>query len=257
MIQTYADLISSLINTRTDFFTGLQETRKNYPKIKKEKDARITFFSKSIVIIDSVTLCFIFADRHLSNNRWWVTSANMYHLNSPPVNSRTAIIEGFRQFILLGFFHFMFSAMESSIRLIAKKVDNVLYEKTQRNFENIYQWLVRALQLKNRYVKLMDILRLIRNTIHNNGVYSPVPKKGRQLRDRQMSWKGVRCKFPVNKNVKADDFWRLVFATVPDTLSMMRQIIDSSQVSHISSIKDPSVEKSLIPIFFPEDRIRR
>jgi hypothetical protein len=37
----------------------------------------------------------------------------------------------------------------------------------------------------------------------------------------------------------------------------MRQIIDSSQVSHISSIKDPSVEKSLIPIFFPEDRIRR
>ena len=97
----------------------------------------------------------------------------------------------------------------------------------------------------------MDLLRLIRNTIHHNGAYSPIPEKGKQQKDTQKLWKGIKCKFPVNRNVKVDDFWKLVFATMPDCLSMMQQIISSKVVSNIPYIKDPSIEKSLIPIFFP------
>ena len=187
MVQAYADLINNLTNMRTDFFASLQETRNKYPKMRKENDSRITFFSKSIVVIDSVTMCFIFADRHLSDNKWWTASAHLYNLNTPPMESRVPMLEGFKQFTLLGFFHFMFSTMESSIRLIAKKIDSTQDEKMQGSFDNVYTWLIKRLNLWNRYVKLMDILRLIRNTIHNNGVYSPVPKKGKQTRNRQIS----------------------------------------------------------------------
>jgi hypothetical protein len=254
MVQTYSGLINNITNMRTDFFAMLQETVIKYPKISKEKDVRVTFFSKSIVVIDSVTMCCIFADRHLSNSRWWITSAQLYNLNPPPVESRKPMKEGFKQFILLGCFHLMFSAMESSIRLITKAIDQIQYEKMQDSFENIYSWLIRRLKLRRKYAKLMDVLRLIRNTIHNNGVYSPVPKKGKLPKNRQRSWKGIKCMFPVNRSVKVDDFWKLVFATTPDCLSMLQQIIDSNEVSNISCIKDPSVEKSLIPIFYPRIR---
>lgn len=251
MVQTYTDLITSLTKLRTDFFAKLQETIRKYPKIKIDRDGRITFFSKSIVVIDSVTLCFIFADRHLSKNKWWTTSASSYHLNPPHVDSRAPIKEGFKQFTLLGFFHFMFSSMESSMRLIMKSMDSTQYEKMQGSFDSIYLWLISRLNLPKKYVKLMDVLRLIRNTIHNNGVYSPISKKGKVPRNKQISWKGIRCRFSVNRNVKVDDFWKLVFATTSDCLSLLQQIIDSNEVSKIIYIKDPSVEKSLIPIFFP------
>ncbi len=79
----------------------------------------------------------------------------------------------------------------------------------------------------------------------------PTPKRGKAPRNRQISWKGIRCRFPINRNVKVDDFWKLVFATTPDCLSLLQQIIDSKEVSKFIYIKDPSVEKSLIPIFFP------
>jgi hypothetical protein len=251
MVQTYADLINNITSLRTDFSAKLQETVTKYPKIRKEKDSRVTFLSKSIVVIDSVTMCCIFADRHLSNNKWWTTSAQLYDLNPPPVESRKPMKEGFKQFILLGCFHFLFSAMESSIRVISNAVDQIQYKRMQSSFESIYSWLIQRLKLGKKYAKLMDVLRLIRNTIHNNGVYSPVPKKGKRPRNRQMSWRGIKCEFPVNRNVKVDDFWKLVFTTIPDCLSMMLQIIDSKAVSKISHIEDLSVEKSLIPIFFP------
>lgn len=254
MAQTYADLINNLTNMRTNYFANLVDIIKKYPKIKKEKDGRVTFFSKSIVVIDSVTMCCIFADRHLSNNKWWTTSARLYNLNPPPLVSRKPMREGFKQFILLGCFHFMYSAMESSIRLITKAIDRVQYEERQDSFEKIYSWLIVRLKVKKRYAKLMDVLRLIRNTIHNNGVYSPVSRKGKRPKNRQISWKGTKCKFQVDRNVKVDDFWRLVFVTTPDCLSMLQQIIDSNEVSNIPYIKDPSVENSLVTLFFPGKR---
>ncbi len=251
MVQTCADLITNLTMMRTDFFAKLNETERKYPNIRVEKDCRITFFSKSPVVIDSVTLCFIFAGRHLSNNRWWTTSAQSYNLKPPYVESRVPIIEGFKQFTLLGFFHFMFLSMESSIRLITKNMDSIQYEKMQGSFDKIYSWLISKLNLPRKYLRLMDLLRLIRNTIHNNGVYSLVPKKGKALKNKQKSWNGIKCIFPVNRNIIVDDFWKLAFATLPDCLSMLQQIINSKDVSKIIYIQDPSVDKSFIPIFFP------
>lgn len=158
MVQFYTDLIINLTNIRTNFFTTVQESRKKYPKIRKETDGRITFFSKSIVVIDSVTMCLIFADRHLSRNKWWTTSGHLYNLNPPPVELLRPIREGFKQFTLLSFFHFMFSAMENSIRLIARAIDSAKYEKMQGSFENIYSWLKMKLSLRKKYKKLMGIL---------------------------------------------------------------------------------------------------
>jgi hypothetical protein len=149
--------------------------------------------------------------------------------------------------------------MESSMRLITKEINPVRYEGMQNNFESIYSSLFKTLiknkTRKKRYLKLMDTLRLIRNTIHNNGVYSPLPKKNKPLpRRRQVTWKGITCKFVVNKNVKVDDFWGLVFKTTPDTIQIMKEIICCSiKTSGIRGvINDPSVEKELIPVFFPE-----
>ena len=101
----------------------------------------------------------------------------------------------------------------------------------------------------------MDILTLIRNTIHNNGFYSPVSKMNKPPpRSRQITWKGITCKFIPDRSVKIHDFWELVFRTAVDILPVMEEIT-SSTVKPLGLrrlINDPSVEKSLIPVFFPK-----
>ena len=81
MAQTYADLINNLTNMRTNYFANLVDIIKKYPKVRKENNGRVTFYSKSIVVIDSVTMYCISADRHLLDNKWWTTSAQLYDLN--------------------------------------------------------------------------------------------------------------------------------------------------------------------------------
>jgi hypothetical protein len=227
MVHTYNESIKKSIILRQTFFDTCNQVIRDYPNINPKKDARVTFFTKSFAVLDSVTLCSIFGDNYLIKNRWWTTITRKYSLMPVKVNLRSDIRYTFDQFVLIGCFHFIFSSMESSLRLITKKLDPIQYEMMQANFDSIYSWLLKKLitnkRNKRTYLRLMDILKLIRNTIHNNGVYSPVPKKNKpQPRNKQITWKGITCKFIINRSIKVDDFWELAFKTTTDILPMMK-----------------------------------
>ena len=95
--------------------------------------------------------------------------AKKYALRLPQPHIRRAMRLTFDQFVLTACFQLIFSSMESSLRLITKKIDPVSYEAMQNNFDSIYSSLFRILienkKKRKRYLKLIDILRLIRNTI--------------------------------------------------------------------------------------------
>lgn len=259
MVYTYSELISRSIELRSSFFKTCKQVINDYPWFNQKKDARITFFTKSFAVLDSITLCFIFGDKYLGKNPWWISIAKQYSLKLPESSIRTAMKDTFDQFVLTACFQLIFSSMESSLRLISKEIDPARYVEMQNSFDSIYSSLFRTLiknkRRKKRYLKLMDILRLVRNTIHNNGVYCPTPKRNKPPpHSRQITWKGVTCKFTVNRIVKVDNFWELVFRTAADILPIMKEIISSTVKIpgvHIL-INDPSVDKALIPVFFPE-----
>lgn len=256
MTYSTTELINKMVHLRHEFKKSLDDVLATYPYINVQKDARITFFSKSFTVMDSVILCLICADKYMPNISWWTRTAKPYGLKAPEPEFRPAMLMGFHMFILESCFHFLFSSFESSLRLMAKKSNKTRYEKDDR-FKNIYCWFLGGLKFHpkdlKKYLKLLDVLRLIRNTIHNNGVYSPTfGRKGNPPKNRQITYGGIKCKFIVGRAVKVKDFWELVFITTPDVLVMMKSIIGSSVISSIKTqIRDPSVDKNLIPLFHP------
>ncbi|PWU80035.1 MAG: hypothetical protein DLM72_14440 [Candidatus Nitrosopolaris wilkensis] len=93
MAHTNRELILKMSRLRSNFYDAVSSLREDYPGLNPKKDVRITFFTKSFSVMDSVILCFIFSDKYLTNDRWWSTIAKQYTLNPPAGLSGSKRIE--------------------------------------------------------------------------------------------------------------------------------------------------------------------
>jgi hypothetical protein len=91
---------------------------------------------------------------------------------------------------LIGFFHSLFSAIESAFRIYVIELDPNTCNKGTANFESIYNYLFKELKLQQKegYTELLDLLQHIRNTIHNNSsVYYYTDSKNKSVSYRENS----------------------------------------------------------------------
>jgi hypothetical protein len=80
---------------------------------------------------------------------------------------------------------------------------------------------------------LLDLLRLIRNTIHNNGVYFH-----RSGNNESVDYKGNIYNFNIGKPV---DFvtWDFLFEVTDEVVDLIVDIVKSNELSTINQIIDP------------------
>ena len=113
-------------------------------------------------------------------------------------------------------------------------LDPIACDKGTAEFKRIYEHLLKILNIEN-YANLLKLLRLIRNTIHNNGVYFD-----RRGRDECVEYDGAIYKFEVGKPVELGDVWQLfLFNLVPDILKMVIHIVNSNEIIRKARIIDP------------------
>ena len=95
-------------------------------------------------------------------------------------------ITGFGKFIKFGLVHGIFSCVESFLRVFLRALDPTACSGGLDNFKNIYISLFQSKLAKcpPDGVKLLDLFRLVRNTIHNNGVYFHKDEE-----DRSIGWR--------------------------------------------------------------------
>jgi hypothetical protein len=67
----------------------------------------------------------------------------------------------------------MFSSIESSLRLFLRALDPTACNGGMKEFNSIYDCLFNSklATAPADGIELLNLLRLVRNTIHNNGVY--------------------------------------------------------------------------------------
>lgn len=135
-------------------------------------------------------------------------------------------------------FHLIFSSFEGTIRSIVRHLDRVKYSQISGRFDQIYGYVLDATRLKRRYSKFTNLLTTIRNTLHNNGVYSPMYRMNKCTgkliqKNKQISWRHFRFKFRVGRIVKFHDFWNFIFCIVRTLLKLMKEIVNSSKISQI------------------------
>lgn len=192
------------------------------------KDARITVFSKLINVCNSTQLSFTFMSFHLTKLDWWKQIAK----SEIPVNDAQIYANEYDMFTKIGFIQFSFSSIESAFRLFVKSLDSSACNNGTAEFKSIYSWLLKRTDLQS-HENLLDLLRLVRNTIHNNGVY--FHKSGL---NESVTYKGNDYNFNIGSPV---DFmtWDFIFDLIGDVETLVIKVVKSDIINEIDQIEDP------------------
>jgi hypothetical protein len=205
-------------------------------------DARVTIYSKCIVAVDSLYLALLLRQSSLVDKQWWnkiwCNELGLYTV--PDEQTLVMMRKGFSQFLVIGFFHSLFSAIESAFRIYVKELDPVACNNGTADFEAIYNYLFKKLKLQQRqqYKELLDLLRYIRNTIHNNGVYFH-----RDGKNKPISYKGKQYAFDIGKPVKfPGGVLNFLLGLMQDILKMIEDVVYRSDIISRNEIIDPLVD---------------
>lgn len=135
-------------------------------------------------------------------------------------------------FVKMGFLQFVFSSIESSFRLFVKAIDSNACAGGTAEFKNIYAFLLTRFGLQ-KWEPLLDLLRGVRNTIHNNGVYFH-----RSGKNETVTYKGVNYSFVVGRAVDIID-WAFLISMMKDIDSMLQEVVNYSELIAVPAIIDP------------------
>lgn len=203
-----------------------------YSNFDPEKDARITAFSKMINVFYSVELALIFAAKHLLDPNWWkVTYPKLIS-----VSYAKTLANEFVGFSKLGFVQFLFSTTESSLRLFLRTLDPMACSRGTAEFKSVYECLLRSnlSTCPSESIELLKLLRLVRNTIHNNGVFFP-----RNGRNDSVTWHGTTYRF---RQFAPVDFvtWGFLLEVSDATRRLMYTVVADDKLKAVTNtIPDP------------------
>lgn len=153
------------LQIRTEYDHLLQTYSKN--------DARATTIAHLGILIDSTYLAFTFITKNLLplDNIWWeevhkspFQSFNDYH--------KSVTVKNFNNgFLKVGFVQNLFSIFDSSFRIFLRELNPAAQKGATTGFNNIHTALKSVITFPANSDELIKLLRLVRNTVHNNGVY--------------------------------------------------------------------------------------
>lgn len=217
----------------------------NHPTFQLYKDARLTIYSHCKVAIDGAFLFLISQTFDYPSDSWWDGLPEKFigHGISktviliPSVPNRKLIARAVESYWQYGAFISLVSSLESSTRTIVRTAyPGMFNDGRAKNLKDIY---IKLLGTKfSKYEDLLELLRLGRNTMHNNGVYFPDTKGG----NCHVTYKNVTYDFIDGQSVQYANLSKLLFFDIaPHILEMINDIVESPQVSIHAQIIDPSV----------------
>jgi hypothetical protein len=226
-IEANIALINGFGKVGLDYFNCRERLTKTYPTWNQNIDARISVFSKFINVISSTNLGMDFIMLDLTSDDWWQSKSKQ----QIPTELIKHSIREFDIFLKISFFHLFFSSIESSIRAIVQALDPQACDSGKDNFKNLYAWLLSRIKLE-KWISLLDLLRCIRNTIHNNGIY--FPKSGK---NETITYKGIEYNFIVGNKIGFT--WEQLSQFTSDVKDMLFEIVESQEVVSKDAISDP------------------
>lgn len=139
-------------------------------------------------------------------------------------------------FYKLGFMQFVFSAVESSLRSLLRTLNATAANNGTAEFKAIYDCLIHselALQRAQDWGDMLDLFRLIRNVLHNNGVY--FHKSGI---DSEVTYRGTTYRFKHGQKI---DFvyWDLCLSLLDDSIDLLKMTLAHDRVISLPYTKDP------------------
>lgn len=195
----------------------------------RDDDARLTMFNKCSNVASSTMLGVALMAHHLCVPAWWKEKGGI------PASRETMqyACDEFNMFLRISFIQGIFFAVESSLRVFVRALDSNACGGGCAEFKSIYEWLLKRLQLQ-KHRDLLDLVRNIRNVMHNNGLFFPISG-----RDTAVTYAGVAYRFRVGRH---NDFvtWALVTGLALDLGKAVRDIVEAEELRKVRRIAEPS-----------------
>lgn len=195
-----------------------------------DKDSRITFFRKISQINDMTQISYDFYKRYLLTHQWWrdrFPNHIMSHRN------KQNLCNSYDMFLRTNYMIENYSALESSIRIIAKAFDTVEYEKRERSFDWLGNWFLEKIGLKEE-CELLHIFSNIRNSMHSNGIFAPLNNK-----DEELEYRGKKFTFKVGEFIQYGD-WQNLFSINKILCISFKSITQNHDIIKLTFIKEPA-----------------
>lgn len=120
-------------------------------------------------------------------------------------------------------------------RIYLRELDPNACNKGTAEFKSIYISIFKKLDL--HILEFLDLLRHIRNTIHNNGVYFH-----QDGQNKAVPYKGKQYMFDIGKPVKfRGGILNFLLGIMPDILIMIEDVVYSTDILSRNEIIDPIV----------------
>ncbi len=196
------------------------EAKERFP----EKDIRISFFGLTGNVLHSLLLFLVATIQTIADPEWWKKSYGRAELTDQDM----AAIRNIESLSKHSFFVFFFSRIETIFRKTTNLVSPGFDTTGHKSFKLIYDKYLKVLGLNN-YIELFDICRLVRNSIHTNGVYIG--------NDRSINWKGKSYNF-VHRS--AIDFMSAdeIFYLYEELVESINDIVNSNYFNAKKFIED-------------------
>ncbi|HEX9927285.1 MAG TPA: hypothetical protein VGB02_01950 [Pyrinomonadaceae bacterium] len=235
-LPDYNALINQLEQLRPKVDTNIEQLKGTIPNCRLN-DARLTAILHIGQIIDSAHLTFTFISHNLTpfDNSWWKEVYKSPFPNFTDYDKSVVINNLTVGFVKVAFVQNLFSIIDSSFRLYLRAIDPTVCNGSTGNFQNIYTALKsRLTAFPSDGDELIKLLRLTRNTIHNNGVYFD-----KNANNDQVTYKSVTYNFNHGKVIKFVT-WEWLIEMLDDARQMLMGIIlDANIIGITDEIEDP------------------
>jgi len=190
-------------------------------------------------VVDTSILFLTLSHRYLGDESWWIDIQRIYNLSKRPIPFFDRELDYFDQMISMSYFFFIFSSFEHSIRRIIQVYNSELNKsqlnKSQSNINTLLKEVIKNLDLDNKD-EFIDLFILIRNSIHNNGLFIP---RGTSS-NRKIIRKGIPFHFDKNKSIEIKDLWIHWISISKEIVSLFNSIINSEKIKKIRYFPDPT-----------------
>ncbi len=207
-----------------------------HPKWHPLEDARLASVTMLGYAFTQACLGMYFL-REMLYDAWWTN--NTLFSATLPLNERAALTAHFEPLVKHGFGTAVYARLETPFRIFLRSLDAQACRGATDAFKSVYECLLGSNHLdlgeneKKTARQLLDFIRLVRNTNHNDGVY--FSKDGS---DQTVIYRGQPYTFQHNTPM---DFvsWKLLLTISDDARHLLVQTISHTKIARMSHVEDP------------------
>jgi hypothetical protein len=206
------------------------------PGWNPKKDARLLSLGKFINVCERTQFGLHILGKMLDDD-WY--QSNMDDETQQNPEYKMILTVEFEESLKYGFGMSLFTVIESSFRIFLRAVDPTACRGATTPFASIHKCLLGSKQLnfpdadRQAANELLEIVRLVRNLIHNDGVY--FDECGN---DKALTYRGIPYQFFHSKPVNFV-YWALLLTLGEDIQRLLIQVITQPRIVVQSQVTDP------------------